>query len=239
MTTIKITKTVRDQMVAALRAVRDWDYDQYNETGMPAALLDKVENAIMEAEADPYTRAMAAADAVLPTTIPVELPQPASDTPPLLGVPFMTLSEFRASGREVNNAELEEAAGCELGHNQGGRVYGHGYLYIEHYADEWCLTIMNDSWTGPLKTLEAILYGYARVEILPHLKGEDEQQALIDEWQTFCKDEGLPHIDAEELLHMLREDAVRADADGRQLIEAQSAYTRDYISRWEHWAKQQ
>lgn len=215
-----ISKTVAEQMLAALRAVRDWDYDQYNATGMPAALLDKVENAIVNAEVELPAQ---------PTLAPLTPPPPYA---------FMTLSEFRASGREVNNEDLAKVAGMEFDHNQGGRVYAYNNVYIEHYADEWCLTIMNDSWTGPLKTLEAILYGFARVEIFPTLTGEDEQQALIDEWQTFCKDEGLPHIDAEELLHMLREDAVRADADGRQLIEAQSAYTRDYIERWEHWAKE-
>lgn len=212
-----ISKTVAEQMLAALRAVRDWDYDLYNETGLPAALADKVENAILSAEVE-----LPAQPALAPHTPP----------PPYA---FMTLTEFRASGREVNHRELEEVAGTDLGHEQGGRAYV-GRCYIEHYADEWCLTIMNDSWTGPLQTLEAILYGFARVEIFPTLTGEDENQALIDEWQTFCKDEGLPHIDAEEMLHMLREDAVRADSDGRQRIVAQSAYTRDFIQRWDRWA---
>lgn len=228
-----ITKTVHQQMLAALRAVREADLDSY-ETLLPPDTRAVVCDAIAAAEALPYTRAMAAADAVLPTTTRVELVQPARADPP-----FMTLSEFRASGREVNHRELEEVAGTDLGHEQGGRVYA-GRCYIEHYADEWALTIMNDSWTGPLKTLEAILYDFARIEVLPRLTGADEEQALIDEWATFCKDEGLPHIDAQELLHMLMSDLEQySSADTRQVLDAQVAYTRGYIQRWDHWAKQQ
>lgn len=217
MTTLSISKTVYQQMLDALRAVRDWDMEQYNATGgMPARLCDIVENAHLMGLRELQAQAQ-------PAQAGVARPEP---------YPFMTLSEFRASGREVNHRELEEIAGTDLGHDQGGRAYAHGYLYVEHYADEWCLTIMNDSWTGELKTLEAILYGYARIEILPRLTGADEQQALIDEWATFCKDEGLECVDAEEMLH--------AAIKGKLILtSAQRGYLEDFIHRWEQWETEQ
>lgn len=136
---------------------------------------------------------------------------------------FLTLTEFRATGRDVNQAELEEAAGTDLGGNEGGRVYV-GSLYIERAersasADGcWCLVIMNESWLGPLRTLEALLYAYARTEILP--KPADEQAAMIDEWRRFCRDEGLACVSADEM-------------PTDTLSGAQRSYVYWFRDRWE------
>lgn len=131
---------------------------------------------------------------------------------------YLTLTEFRATGREVDQAELENVAGTELGLDQGGRVYAGG-LYIEHHGDTWHLCIMRDSWLSDhLQTLEAILYGFARVEAMD--KPADQQAAMIDEWQTFCRDEGLQCVSADEMPH-------------ESLTDVQLAYVRDYIERWE------
>lgn len=210
-----ITQTIHDQMLAALKQVRADDLNSYEQ------LLSL------------YTRAVvcSAIDAAEGRTVRVTQAGAAPSEP----FPFMTLTEFRASGREVNNAELEEIAGTDLGHNQGGRVYAHGYLYVEHYADEWCLTIMNDSWTGPLQTLEAILYGYARVEILPRLPENEEMAALCDEWRTFCRDEGLDCLDAGEMLIDRQSAQENATPEDRSMILAQIAYVKDYIQRWDRY----
>lgn len=131
---------------------------------------------------------------------------------------FLTLTEFRATGRDVDQATLEEAAGTDLDGGAGGRLYV-GNLYIERGTDKvWGLTIMNDSWVAPLRTLEALLYAYARTEILP--APADEQAALIDEWRTFLLDEGLQPHSADEMPSEL-------------LGAAQRSYVRGYIKRWE------
>jgi hypothetical protein len=141
---------------------------------------------------------------------------------------FLSLPEFRATGRDVGPAELEEAAGTELEGNIGGRVYGDGHLYIERYngaggslAYGACLTIMNESWVGDLTTLEALLYAFARDEAME--QPADQQAALIDEWKDFCDHEALVDYSADEVpLH--------------QLNEAQRDYVKQFIARWERSA---
>jgi hypothetical protein len=144
-------------------------------------------------------------------------------------IPFMTLTEFRATGRDVDQAELDSITGTDTGGEDGGRVYCER-LYINktlsqraHVGepDSYCLTIMNDSWVGELRTLEALLYGFARCEMLP--KPEDQVQALIDEWQTFCRDEGLECWAAEEM------------QNHGPINPVQAAYVADFIERWDCW----
>lgn len=131
---------------------------------------------------------------------------------------FLTLTEFRVTGREVDQATLEEAAGTDLEGADGGRLYV-GNCYIEgSKADGYCLTIMNESWVAPLHTLEAILYAFARTEVLP--KPDDELTALSQEWRDFCRGEGLACVSADE---MPMDD----------LTGAQRDYIRDFIQRWE------
>lgn len=138
-------------------------------------------------------------------------------------IPYMTLTQFRATGRDVDAAELEDVAGTELGHDKGGRVYV-GNIYIEsHTSEQWALTIMNDSWVGPLKTLEALLYAFARGEVLARPQGIGaEENALCDEWHTFCVDENLECCSADEMRLS-------------ELSATQRSYVRGFIERWRDW----
>lgn len=80
------------------------------------------------------------------------------------GVP--TLDEFRATGRACDDLE---AAGVETGAPEGeppraGRIYGPEGSGLHIDGDEtegYCLTIENDSRTGPLAELEAELFEWA------------------------------------------------------------------------------
>lgn len=140
-------------------------------------------------------------------------------------IPFMTLTEFRASGRDVDADQLAEVAGLD-DFEDGGRVYAQ-HFYIERSpkmaGTEWCLNISNQSWIGELAPLEAILYGYARTEGMAD--PPDQEAALIDEFQTFCRDAGLPQLSADELLLIAR--------FAGKISAAQIAYIEDFISRWD------
>lgn len=72
----------------------------------------------------------------------------------------MTLTEFRATGRDV--AELADILDCAAQEAMGpGRIYMDGGLYIEGTAGHYTLTIGNQSMAGDLSTLEERLYTFA------------------------------------------------------------------------------
>lgn len=74
----------------------------------------------------------------------------------------MTLTEFRATGRNV--ADLAMIPECAMQEIHGpGRVYAHG-LCIQGRAGDWYLTIGNDSHSGSLETLESELFAFAQSE---------------------------------------------------------------------------
>lgn len=75
---------------------------------------------------------------------------------PVRAMRFMTLDEFRATGRDVAN--LEEFNECDQG---PGRVYA-GDCTIALDVEGWCCTISNDSRMGTLADMEAFLFDWAR-----------------------------------------------------------------------------
>jgi hypothetical protein len=79
----------------------------------------------------------------------------------------MTLEEFRASGHFTEDLSN---GGENFIHEGPGRIYAGG-LVINANLDistgeysSWCLTIGNDSHTGPLPQLEDELYQWARAQ---------------------------------------------------------------------------
>lgn len=74
----------------------------------------------------------------------------------------MTLDEFRATGRDVQ--DVTKVHGWESFDAAAGRVY-HGDLVIEGTeAEGWCLTVGGDTKTGKLPALESELYDYGVLE---------------------------------------------------------------------------
>jgi len=51
----------------------------------------------------------------------------------------------------------------------------------------------------------------------------NDYNSLIDEFETFCKDNNLPHMSADELFHEKYE----------VLTYEQKSYILDFIERWE------
>lgn len=137
---------------------------------------------------------------------------------------FLTLTEFRATGSDATADELEAAAGTELS-GAPGRIYKFA-TYIERMpapakpGEEWCLTVMNDSWAGPLHTLEALLYSFVRTEVIAHLADDAEYRALVEEWEEFCVAEKLEAVSADEM-------------SLEKLTAPQRSYVRQFIERWE------
>lgn len=144
---------------------------------------------------------------------------------------LITLAEFRATGVDATPDELEAIAGTDLG-GLPGRTYAGG-TYVERMpepvkaGEEWCLTIMNDSWSGPLSTLEALLYDFACVEVFDRPSIEDQERLMVDEWKEFCRADGFDCESADELLGLHRD----------TMTHAQRAYVRAFMERWERWEK--
>lgn len=147
---------------------------------------------------------------------------------------YMTLTQFRETGRSLDAAELERITGCDLtGNTHGGRLYA-GNTYIERCPNkltgrlQWQLDIMHSSWTGSLRTLEALLYSFCRTEVFQQLEtGEAEFDALVEEWRTFCADEGLWHVSADEAVTLWRRD------NQQQLTPAVESYVLQFNERWD------
>lgn len=83
----------------------------------------------------------------------------------------MTLAEFRATGRDVDDLN-DHINGMGL-EGRPGRVYGD--LFIERWADDrfgaappggptWLLTLYSDQEHGELERLEELLFDFAKTE---------------------------------------------------------------------------
>lgn len=79
---------------------------------------------------------------------------------------MMTLAQFRASGRDVEDLGAE-ITGMDL-EGVPGRIYSHeAGPFIERHGDEYSLILGNEQWVGPLSNLpklERLLYDWARSE---------------------------------------------------------------------------
>lgn len=139
------------------------------------------------------------------------------------------IESFRASRREVEDisvetgAEVYDANGDEC--KKSGYVYAGG-LYIEVEADgSLTLNLVHDSHKAPasaLADLEVILHAFGVEEkTFVGIYDEWSERRLIDELQTYCNAQNLPHESADEL--MMR-DEVTAE---------QRAYLQDFCTRWE------
>lgn len=143
-----------------------------------------------------------------------------------MSTPYLTLTQFRATGRDVNDQELAQATGQGIDSvsPDGGRVYaGDRYIELDGH-NKWFLTLGNRSWYGELKTLEASLYAHAREDGIMDAP-PDEEVAFIEEWLTFCRDEGLP-------------DNVSADEMNTHatLNTEQYSYVQNFIRRLDEWS---
>lgn len=77
---------------------------------------------------------------------------------------MMTLEQFCATGRDVNDIGRDPAVEDEIVDGRPGRIYNEG-LYIERFAGGWLLTIGNCSEANErLDVLELELYEWARDE---------------------------------------------------------------------------
>jgi hypothetical protein len=74
--------------------------------------------------------------------------------------PHMTLEQFRATGRDVEDLRAVLELAEQFDGPSPGRVYAGGG-YIERFGAAWCCTIANDSRSGGLANMEAFLYEWA------------------------------------------------------------------------------
>lgn len=78
---------------------------------------------------------------------------------------MMTLEQFRATGRDVDDLAAEHP-GLDLD-GIAGRIYvGPSGPYVERHDDGWHLILGNSEYVGSLAELEPLLYDWAASEDL-------------------------------------------------------------------------